>query len=143
MENPGILRFRGKCESKIIDAHFLCHVDKAFFLHRGDFQSLNFQILKVFFENLRIIPTFAVQNSDSMSKVCVLTGKRPITGNSVSHSNIKTKRRFLPNLQQKRFFLAEENKWITLKLSTEGIRTINKNGLYAVVKQLRNSGEKI
>ena len=98
---------------------------------------------QVFFENLRIIPTFAVQNSDSMSKVCVLTGKRPITGNSVSHSNIKTKRRFLPNLQQKRFFLAEENKWITLKVSTEGIRTINKNGLYSVVKQLRKSGEKI
>ena len=97
----------------------------------------------VFFENLRIIPTFAVQNSDSMSKVCVLTGKRPITGNSVSHSNIKTKRRFLPNLQQKRFFLAEEDKWITLKVSTEGIRTINKNGLYSVVKQLRKSGEKI
>jgi large subunit ribosomal protein L28 len=73
----------------------------------------------------------------------VLTGKRPITGNSVSHSNIKTKRRFLPNLQQKRFFLAEENRWITLKVSTEGIRTINKNGLYSVVKELRKSGEKI
>jgi large subunit ribosomal protein L28 len=97
----------------------------------------------VFFENLGIFPTFAVQNSGSMSKVCVLTGKRPITGNSVSHSNIKTKRRFLPNLQKKRFFLAEEDKWVTLKLSTEGIRTINKNGLYAVVKKLRKAGEKI
>jgi len=97
----------------------------------------------VFFENLRIIPTFAVQNSDGMSRVCQLTGKRPITGNSVSHSNIKTKRRFLPNLQQKRFFLAEEDKWVSLKLSTEGIRTINKKGLYAVVKELRKSGEKI
>jgi large subunit ribosomal protein L28 len=110
------------------------------------FRFPNFQIpafLYVFFENLGIIPTFAVQNSDSMSKVCVLTGKRPITGNSVSHSNIKTKRRFLPNLQKKRFFLAEEDKWVTLKLSTEGIRTINKNGLYAVVKQLRKAGEKI
>src|SRR5258705_11372013 len=95
------------------------------------------------FESAIFFPTFAVQNSDSMSKVCVLTGKRPITGNSVSHSNIKTKRRFLPNLQQKRFFLAEENKWITLKLSTEGIRTINKNGLYSVVKQLRKKGQHI
>jgi large subunit ribosomal protein L28 len=103
----------------------------------------NSQISNVFFENLRNITTFAVQNSDHMSKVCVLTGKRPITGNTVSHSNIKTKRRFLPNLQQKRFFLAEENKWITLKLSTEGIRTINKNGLYAEVKKLRKAGEKI
>ena len=61
-----------------------------------------------------------------MSKVCVLTGKRPITGNSVSHSNIKTKRRFLPNLQKKRFFLAEEDKWVTLKLSTEGIHYCKK-----------------
>jgi large subunit ribosomal protein L28 len=72
-----------------------------------------------------------------------LTGKKPITGNKVSHSNIKTKRRFLPNLQKKRFFLAEEDKWITMKLSSEAIRTINKNGLYSVVKELRAAGEKI
>ena len=78
-----------------------------------------------------------------MARVCQVTGKVPIGGNYVSHSNIKTKRRFLPNLQTKRFFLAEENKWITLKLSTEGIRTINKNGLYSVVKQLRAEGHKI
>jgi large subunit ribosomal protein L28 len=61
----------------------------------------------------------------------------------VSHSNIKTKRRFLPNLQTKRFFLAEENKWITLKLTADGIRTINKNGLYNVVKELRAQGQHI
>ncbi|MFI5123991.1 MAG: 50S ribosomal protein L28 [Chitinophagales bacterium] len=78
-----------------------------------------------------------------MSKVCQVTGKRPITGNKVSHSNIKTKRRFLPNLQQKKFFLAEEDKWVTLKLSSEGIRTINKRGLYTVVKELRKAGTKI
>jgi large subunit ribosomal protein L28 len=78
-----------------------------------------------------------------MARVCQVTGKRPITGNSVSHSNIKTKRRFLPNLKTKRFFLAEEGKWIILKLSTEGIRTINKNGLYSVVKELRANGSKI
>jgi len=78
-----------------------------------------------------------------MARVCQLTGKRPISGNTVSHSNIKTKRRFLPNLKTKRFFLAEEDKWIILKLSTEGIRTINKNGLYAVVKELRANGNKI
>ncbi len=78
-----------------------------------------------------------------MARVCQVTGKRPIGGNKVSHSNIKTKRRFLPNLQKKRFYLAEEDKWITLKLSTEAIRTINKNGLYNVVKQLRAKGEKI
>ncbi len=78
-----------------------------------------------------------------MARVCQITGKVPISGNSVSHSNIKTKRRFLPNLQTKRFFLAEEDKWITLKVSSEGLRTINKNGLYSVVKQLRANGEKI
>ncbi len=78
-----------------------------------------------------------------MARVCQITGKSPISGNSVSHSNIKTKRRFLPNLQTKRFFLAEEDKWITLKVSSEGLRTINKNGLYSVVKQLRANGEKI
>jgi large subunit ribosomal protein L28 len=78
-----------------------------------------------------------------MARVCQVTGKVPVSGNKVSHSNIKTKRRFLPNLQTKRFFLAEEDKWITLKLSTEGIRTINKRGLYAVVKELRANGEHI
>jgi large subunit ribosomal protein L28 len=78
-----------------------------------------------------------------MARVCQITGKVPIGGNSVSHSNIKTKRRFLPNLQTKRFFLAEEDKWITLKISSEGLRTINKNGLYTIVKQLRANGEKI
>lgn len=78
-----------------------------------------------------------------MARVCQITGKVPIGGNYVSHSNIKTKRRFLPNLQTKRFFLAEEDKWITLKVSTEGLRTINKRGLYSVVKELRAQGEKI
>ncbi len=78
-----------------------------------------------------------------MARVCQVTGKVPVTGHHVSHSNIKTKRRFLPNLQTKRFFLAEEDKWVTLKVSTEAIRTINKRGLYNVVKELRARGEKI
>jgi large subunit ribosomal protein L28 len=78
-----------------------------------------------------------------MARVCQVTGKKPMGGNKVSHSNIKTKRRFLPNLQKKRYFLAEEDKWITLKLSTEAIRTINKNGLYVVVKELRAQGQHI
>ncbi len=78
-----------------------------------------------------------------MARVCQLTGKRPITGNKVSHSNIKTRRRFLPNLQTKKFFLPEEDKWITLKLSTEAIRTINKNGLFNTVKAMRAKGIKI
>jgi large subunit ribosomal protein L28 len=79
----------------------------------------------------------------SMARVCQVTGKVPVSGNSISHSNIKTKRRFLPNLQTKRFFLAEEDKWITLKVSSEGLRTINKNGLFTVVKRLRAEGVKI
>ena len=78
-----------------------------------------------------------------MARVCQVTGKKPITGNTVSHSNIKTKRRFLPNLQTKRFFFAEEDRWVTIKVSTEAIRTINKNGLFSVIKGLRAAGTKI
>lgn len=78
-----------------------------------------------------------------MARVCQVTGKVPITGNKVSHSNIKSKRRFLPNLQTKRYFLAEEDKWITLKVSTEGIRTINKKGLYNVIKEMRARGQHV
>ena len=75
-----------------------------------------------------------------MSKVCDLTGKRPQVGNNVSHSNIKTKRRFNPNLQKKRFYIPEEDKWITLKVSTSALRTINKNGISAVLKKARENG---
>ena len=75
-----------------------------------------------------------------MARVCDVTGKKPIGGNTVSHSNIKTKRRFFPNLQTKRFFFAEEDRWITLKVSTDAIRTINKKGLAAVIKDLRAEG---
>ncbi len=75
-----------------------------------------------------------------MARVCLVTGKKPMVGHSVSHSNIKTKRRFLPNLQTKRFYFAEEERWITMKVSTDAIRTINKNGLATVVKELRAKG---
>jgi len=78
-----------------------------------------------------------------MARVCQVTGKKPIGGHHVSHSNIKTKRRFLPNLQTKRFFYAEEDRWVTLKVSTEAIRTINKNGLATVIKEMRAQGAKI
>lgn len=100
----------------------------------------NHQIL---FDINYIFQNFALPKNRIMARVCQVTGKVPITGNYVSHSNIKTKRRFLPNLQTKRFFLAEEDRWITLKLSTEGLRTVNKKGLYNVVKELRAQGEKI
>lgn len=70
-----------------------------------------------------------------MARVCEITGKRVQTGNNVSHANNKTRRKFYPNLQKKRFYLAEEGRWITLKVSTSAIRTINKNGLAAVLKK--------
>lgn len=75
-----------------------------------------------------------------MSRVCQITGKRPQTGNNVSHAKNKTKRRFLPNLHTKRFFIPEEDKWITLKVSTTALRTINKNGITAVLKKAKANG---
>ncbi len=75
-----------------------------------------------------------------MARVCEITGKKPIVGHTVSHSNIKTKRRFLPNLQTKRFYYAEEDRWVTLKVSTDALRTINKNGLSAVIKDMKAKG---
>ncbi|MBX3102803.1 MAG: 50S ribosomal protein L28 [Bacteroidetes bacterium] len=71
-----------------------------------------------------------------MARVCDITGKKPVVGNNVSHSNNKTKRRFLPNLQKKRFYWAEEERWITLRVSTKGMRTINKKGLDAVLREV-------
>ncbi|GAB4243043.1 MAG: 50S ribosomal protein L28 [Saprospiraceae bacterium] len=76
-----------------------------------------------------------------MARVCELTGKRPITGNKVSHSNRKTKRRFIPNIQKKRFYVPELDKWVTLKVSSSTIRTINKYGLYDYIKKLHAKGQ--
>jgi len=70
-----------------------------------------------------------------MARVCDITGKRPRVGNNVSHANNKTKRKFYPNLQKKRFYIPEEDAWVTLKVSTSAIRTINKNGISAVLKK--------
>ncbi len=75
-----------------------------------------------------------------MARVCQITGKKPIVGNRVSHSNIKTKRRFLPNLQEKRFYIPEESNWITLKVSAKAIRMINKKGISACLKEAREKG---
>ena len=75
-----------------------------------------------------------------MARVCDLTGKRPQVGNNVSHANNKTKRRFYPNLQKKRFFIPEEDAWITLKVSTSALRTINKNGITAVLNKAVEQG---
>ncbi|MBK7343433.1 MAG: 50S ribosomal protein L28 [Saprospiraceae bacterium] len=75
-----------------------------------------------------------------MSKICQLTGKRPVSGNHVSHSNRKTKRRFVPNIQKKRVFVPELGDFITLKVSAKALRTINKLGAYSYIKKLEASG---
>ncbi len=75
-----------------------------------------------------------------MARVCQITGKRPHSGNNVSHANNKTRRRFYPNLHTKRFFIPEEGKWITLKVSTNAIKTINKKGISEVLKEARQKG---
>ena len=78
-----------------------------------------------------------------MAKRCQVTGKKPMTGNNVSHANNKTKRRFLPNLHKKRFFVPSENRWIRIKVSARGIKTITKKGIDVVIKEMRARGEKI
>lgn len=76
-----------------------------------------------------------------MSRVCQVTGKRPLVGNKVSHANNKSKTRSLPNLQKHRFYLTNEKKWVTLRLSVHGIRIINKRGIDAVYAELKAAGE--
>ncbi len=78
-----------------------------------------------------------------MSRVCDITGKKPMYGNHVSHAHNKTRRRFAVNLQKKRFWLADENRWITLNVSTQGLRLVDKIGIRKVVNQLRAQGRKI
>ena len=78
-----------------------------------------------------------------MSKVCQVTGKKPMFGNSVSHANNKTRRKFNVNLQKKKFWVPEENRYITLRLSMHGLRIINKKGITRVVKEIRARGTKL
>ena len=75
-----------------------------------------------------------------MARVCDITGKKPLSGNHVSKANNKRRRKFNPNLQKKRFYLPEEDRWITLKVSTKALRTINKKGITAVLKELKQEG---
>ncbi len=78
-----------------------------------------------------------------MSKVCQVTGKRPMVGNNVSHANNRTRRRFLPNLHQRRFWVESENRWIRLRVSHHGLRTIDKKGIDAVLADIRARGDKV
>jgi len=77
-----------------------------------------------------------------MSKVCQVTGKRPVTGNNVSHANNKTKRRFLPNLHTRRFWVEAEKRWVKLRVSAKGIRIIDKLGIDQVLVNIRSQGAK-
>ena len=78
-----------------------------------------------------------------MARVCQVTGKAPKVGNNVSHANNKTKRRFLPNLQRRRFWVESENRWVSLRLTAHALRTIDKNGIDAVLADMRAKGERI
>jgi len=78
-----------------------------------------------------------------MSRVCQVTGKRPVTGNNVSHANNKTRRRFLPNLHTHRFWVEAEKRWVKLRVSSKGMRIIDKHGIESVLADLRKRGEKI
>jgi len=78
-----------------------------------------------------------------MSKVCQVTGKRPVTGNNVSHANNKTRRRFVPNIHDHRFWLESENRFVKLRVSAKGMRIIDKRGIDDVVADLRSRGEKL
>ncbi len=78
-----------------------------------------------------------------MPKVCQVTGKRPMRGNNVSHANNKTKRRFLPNLHYRRLWVESEKRWVSLRLSTKGLRTLDKNGIDSVLADIRARGDKI
>ena len=78
-----------------------------------------------------------------MSRVCQVTGKKPMLGNNVSHANNKTRRRFLPNLQYRRFWVETENRWVSLRVSQNGLRTIDRKGIDAVLAEMRARGEEI
>ena len=77
-----------------------------------------------------------------MSRVCQVTGKKPVSGNNVSHANNRTRRRFLPNLHTHKFWVESENRWVKLRISTKGMRIIDKNGIDEVVADLRKRGIK-
>jgi large subunit ribosomal protein L28 len=78
-----------------------------------------------------------------MARVCQVTGKKPMVGNNVSHANNKTKRRFLPNLQNRKSWVESENRWVSMRITNAALRTIDKNGIDAVLATLRAAGEKI
>jgi large subunit ribosomal protein L28 len=79
----------------------------------------------------------------TMARVCQVTGKKPMVGNNVSHAQNKTKRRFLPNLQNRKFWVESENRWVSMRITNAALRTIDKNGIDSVLAKMRAAGEKI
>jgi len=86
---------------------------------------------------------FDVNGIKKMSRVCQITGKRPLSGNNVSHAHNKTRRRFLPNLHARRFWVDSENRWVKLRVSNKGLRTIDKIGIDQVLADIRARGERV
>lgn len=78
-----------------------------------------------------------------MSRVCQVTGKRPMAGNNVSHANNRTRRRFLPNLHSRRFWLKDQNRWVRLRVSNKGLRIIDKKGIETVLEEIHLRGKKV
>ncbi len=78
-----------------------------------------------------------------MARVCMVTGKKPMVGNNVSHAQNKTKRRSLPNLQNRKFWVESENRWVSMRITNNALRTIDKNGIDAVLAGMRAAGQKI
>lgn len=78
-----------------------------------------------------------------MTRECEVTGKRPVAGNNVSHANNRTRRRFLPNLHNRRFWVESENRWVSMRISSAALRTIDKLGIDAVIAKMRSEGKKI
>ncbi len=78
-----------------------------------------------------------------MSRVCQVTGKRPLAGNNVSHAHNRTRRRFLPNLHSRRFWIESENRWVKLRVSNKGLRIIDKKGIESVIDEIRARGDKV
>lgn len=78
----------------------------------------------------------------TMSRVCQVTGKKPVAGNNVSHANNRTRRRFLPNLHSHKFWVESENRWVKLRVSSKGMRIIDKNGIDTVIADMRKRGER-
>jgi large subunit ribosomal protein L28 len=96
-----------------------------------------------YFATILFFPVSEVFEEHDMAKVCQVTGKGPMSGNNVSHANNKTKRRWLPNLQNRRIFVESENRWVSLRLSNAGMRVIDKIGIDAVLADMRARGEKV